>query len=80
MKVIEVPQTKKIVTSKTYSAVHDSVSNVAKDASFYPQKNFTDFISHEVKTRMQRFTWNTLSRRQSAQQITSALAQLFGFL
>ena len=48
IKVIEDATKTKIVASKAYGAVHDSVSNVAKDASFYPKKNFTDVIPHEV--------------------------------
>ena len=34
----------KIVSAKAYSSIHDTVSNVAKQAAKYPQSNFTDVI------------------------------------
>ena len=38
----------KIVTAKAYSAVHDDVSNVAKQAAFYPNKNFLQVVPAEA--------------------------------
>ena len=37
-----------IVTAKAYSSVHDDESNIAKDAAFHPNKNFTDVVRAEV--------------------------------
>ena len=34
----------KIVSAKACSSIHDTVSNVAKQAAKYPQSNFTDVI------------------------------------
>ena len=48
IKVVEEATRAKVVTSKAYSAIHDEVSNVAKNPAFYPHKNFTDVIPKEV--------------------------------
>ena len=38
----------KIVTSKAYSAVHDEVTNQAKEAAFFPKKNFLHVVPNEA--------------------------------
>ena len=38
----------KIVTAKAYSAVFDDVANKAKEAAFFPQKNFLQVVPKEV--------------------------------
>ena len=38
----------KIVTAKAYSAAHDEVSNAAKQAAFYPNKNFLHVVPTEA--------------------------------
>ena len=37
-----------IVTARAYNAVHDDVANIAKDAAFYPRKNFSAVVPTEV--------------------------------
>ena len=38
----------KIVTARAYSAVHDTVRNVAKQAARFPNSNFTDVVPAEL--------------------------------
>ena len=42
----------KIVTAKAYSAVFDEVGNIAKDAPYYPQKNFMQVIPDEASKEL----------------------------
>ena len=38
----------KIITAKAYSAVYDDVTNKAKEAAFFPQKNFMQVVPKEA--------------------------------
>ena len=40
---------RKITTARAYSAVHDTVANVAKHPARYPASNFTDVIPKEIQ-------------------------------
>ena len=48
VKVIAEATRSKIVTAKAYSAIHDMVSNKAKQAAFYPSKNFLEVVPLEA--------------------------------
>jgi hypothetical protein len=48
IKVIADATHSKVVTTKAYSAVHDEVSNEAKEAAFFPKKNFLHVVPNEV--------------------------------
>ena len=45
---LEVATQAKFVTAKAYSAVHDTVSNNAKQAAKYPTSNFTDVVQTQL--------------------------------
>ena len=46
---MEVATQAEFVCAKAYSAINDSVSNVAKQAAKFPQSNFTDVIPAQLK-------------------------------
>lgn len=46
---LEVATQSQFVTAKAYSSVHDTVSNVAKQAAKFPASNFTDVIPAQLK-------------------------------
>ena len=48
LKVIADATKSKIVTAKAYSAVHDEVKNVAKEAALYPMQNFLQVVPAEI--------------------------------
>ena len=49
MDALEAATEAQFVTAKAYSAVHDTESNVAKQAAKFPGSNFTKVISTELK-------------------------------
>ena len=46
---LQVATQSQFVTAKAYSSVHDTVSNVAKQAAKFPASNFTDVIPAQLK-------------------------------
>ena len=45
---IEVATQAKVIKAKAYSSIHDTVSNVAKQAAKFPDSNFTDVVPTEL--------------------------------